>query len=348
MTSVDQAFLKAFARPATVRPNLAAQRRVTLAEAIEARAKVAQEQEHAETEAVGVAICAPAKESTDEDIAPSEPTALAEAVAAPKPSTSIAEALAARLERMTSTDQSPAVLPMPARPAPPETNKTSPDADAAEPILQLLRPALRLERFPWPASVARLNKSHAGQLDGIVKTLLAAQRDGKKIIGLIAHGRGEGVSTVTLAVARRLGDGALRVAVADGDWSQPQLARRLALLSEGGWEAVLAGRRTLAAAMVEAADGRLAVLPSVAAPAINPETIAQLDKSLNVLRQNYDLLLIDLPPVDGAATLLPKLDAAVIVQHTQRAGEAEISAVRQRLVAAGVDVLGVVQNCVTE
>ncbi len=218
------------------------------------------------------------------------------------------------------------------------------DATEAAPILRLLRPAIQLERFAWPSLVSRWMRGCGEQLDGVVDALLRAARKEQRIIGFSSYRPGEGVSSVVLAAARRLSQRRCRFVVLEANWNAPQLARRLALLSTDGWEAAIEGRRDLADVMVGADEGRAAVVPAMRAPdgKADPPRIAE---TYDLLRQNYEIILVDLPPRGCGLPCLGTLcDAVVLVQHPRQTRSRELQQYAEQWSSEGVGVLGVVQN----
>lgn len=218
------------------------------------------------------------------------------------------------------------------------------DATEAAPILRLLRPAIQLERFAWPSLVSRWMRGCSEQLDGVVDALFRAVRNEQRIIGFSSCRPGEGVSSVVLATARQLSRRQSRFAVLEGNWDSPQFAQRLALLGNEGWEAVIEGRRDLTDIMVGADEGRAAIVPTLRAPAgkADPPRIAE---TYDLLRQNYEIVLVDLPPRGQGAQCLGTLcDTVVLVQYPRQTRHRELQQYAEQWSSAGVGVLGVVQN----
>lgn len=262
-------------------------------------------------------------------------------------SSAVSEAADCSAEHAAASDATtPASNPMAERPATASAAKAGTNDDAAEaaPILRLLRPAIQLERFAWPSLVSRWMRGCSEQLDGVVDALFRAVRNEQRIIGFSSCRPGEGVSSVVLATARRLSQRRCRFAVLEGNWDSPQLARRLALLANDGWETVIEGRRDLIDVMVGADEGRAAVVPTMRAPAgkIEPPRIAE---TYDLLRQNYEIILVDLPPRGCGTPCLGALcDSVVLVQHPRQTRSRELQQYAEHWLWEGIDVLGVVQN----
>lgn len=147
------------------------------------------------------------------------------------------------------------------------------------------------------------------------------------------------------------------MAVVDADFDNPLLARRLGLLPDAGWEEILTARAAAKEVIIESIQDRLAVLPLCGAlpcqgsPARGlPDPIS----SLNVLREHYDLVLVDLGEfgdgtvgVDGSSRAVIRwIDAVVLVRDVRTTRQAELDRIRQRVEAAGLVEAGIAENFV--
>jgi Mrp family chromosome partitioning ATPase len=194
-------------------------------------------------------------------------------------------------------------------------------------------------------------------LEPIVDRLIVGSAKGRKVVGFEGCRRGDGCTTVLLAVARRLAERGLRVVMVDADLDHPRLARRLGLAPETGWEAVLAGRLPPAETAVESVEDRLAILPLGEPPAGKHHAIdhhPDPKATMDLLRGAYDLILVDLGrpskrrSVDlGLSGSAPRwLDAVMLVQNVRGTPESEIAESCGRLHAAGIAEVALVENFV--
>ncbi len=165
-----------------------------------------------------------------------------------------------------------------------------------------------------------------------------------------------------LCAARLLAQRGFRVLLADAAFDDPQLARRLGMAPQAGWEEVLAGRLPLEEVIIDSTADRLAVLPAVkpsagdggdnsAGSGAGLET--GLAASLDVLKQHYDFILVDAGPLqDRCAAGLPALgsgsglDAAIVIHNLRTTSAERLAEVQAGLSAAGVVQIGVIQNFV--
>jgi Mrp family chromosome partitioning ATPase/capsular polysaccharide biosynthesis protein len=148
---------------------------------------------------------------------------------------------------------------------------------------------------------------------------------------------GEGKTTTVASLAAVFGDNGMRTLVIDGDFRKPAVARYLApslnlVEPDQPVETRLAGVWFLAAPR------------EVESPA---EAVTRLRKAVVTLREEFDLVLLDTPPMlttNDASDLLASADAVVLVLRAgqTRSGPAQrVSVVLNRFRA---EVLGVVLN----
>ena len=155
--------------------------------------------------------------------------------------------------------------------------------------------------------------------------------------------RGEGKTETAVNLARVLAAAGESVLLVDADLRAPQVAQRMGLDGALGLSDVLTGRGTLEALTIEAAPGRLTVLPAGTVPP-NPSELLGSDAMAHLLttaERQYDYVLFDAPP------LLPVTDSVVL---SAQAGGAIVVArsglVRRPQLEAAVDLLK--QGDVTE
>jgi len=228
---------------------------------------------------------------------------------------------------------------------------------AVETPARPFRPMLQVDRFVWPPVCNRLISAAGVELDRLSDAILAARDQGKRVLAIGGCRRGEGGTTLLLCVARRLTERGLRVALADADLADPQLAPRLGLQAHCGWESVWARQLPLAEVVIEAADTRLALLPlrePLGASRGSLDEPAAVAEGLDTLAASYDLVLVDPGPLEDfvgavgmpAGGIARRLDAAVLVQDVRVTGPERLAEMQRRLAAAGIARVGVVQNLV--
>lgn len=232
----------------------------------------------------------------------------------------------------------------------------APDSPVRPPALpRVFRPLLEVDRFVWPDISLRLDTETGGALGRLADTLLQFAGRGRRVLAFGAARRGEGTTTVLSAVAARLAGRQTHIALVDGDLGEPQLARRLGLLPQAGWDDVLAGRGALAEVAIQSTEDGAILLPireafGGAGVALGHREIFR--DSIRQLAAGAELVLVDLGPLEDRAVvedflagcLAGTLDGVVLVRNV-RAGEPERTArIEQAIRAAGIEPLGIVEN----
>ena len=199
------------------------------------------------------------------------------------------------------------------------------------------KPAWEVDHFTWPRLCRRLIARAAEELDRLADALLAANNQGRKVLAIAGCRRGEGATTLLLCAARRLAERGIKPVLVDADLGRPRLAKRLGVQPQIGWDETTEeeGRR-VDQAIVEASANNVALLPARepaddgGRPAGDPSRLAAC---LKILRNHYDMVLVDLGPLEDAGltdgawsrTAAGMIDAVVLVHnrshHVGRATE---------------------------
>ena len=171
---------------------------------------------------------------------------------------------------------------------------------------------------------------------------------GCRVVGITGALRGEGRTTTAVHLARSLAESGKKVLLLDADLRGGQAASRLGLPADKGLVQVLRGEMRPEDTVCSGEAG----LYTLAAGGASDDPAAMLDSPamadlMNTLRERFDYILMDLPPV----TLVPDaLSAArftdgllVVVRRTQTHRKQLEDALR-RLNGQRVKVLGFVLN----
>jgi Mrp family chromosome partitioning ATPase len=222
------------------------------------------------------------------------------------------------------------------------------------------KPAWQVDHFTWPRLCRRLMARAADELDRLADAMLAISRQGQKVLAIGGCCRGEGATTLLLCAARRLAERGVKSVLVDADLGRPRLAKRLGVQPQFGWDETLSdGGPSLDEAIVEATANNVALLPArepaseCGGPLGDP---SRLPDCLKVLKEHYDLVMVDLGPLenavlaDGARSemLAEGIDAVILVHGPQITSESQRIAVERKLAAAGIAVAGIVENFVAE
>jgi Mrp family chromosome partitioning ATPase len=258
------------------------------------------------------------------------------------------------------------VSPPPAEPMPPpeplavadiisEAAPAQPIVDSATELEHYLAPsgdlipAFEVERFDWPQTVTALAKN-SSQLGALIGELLP---DGRGTLIVSGCRRGEGRTSVALVLARHLGRNGVRVALVDADVEQPELAARLSVLVEAGWETSLAGELPPGEALIESLRDRLTLVPLMRPISASQASGAGpcLKQLIERLQAEFEVVCIDAGPLAESgetshATLFGRtqIDAAVIVHDVRHVRPEQTHAVGRKLAQLGVSRWAVVEN----
>jgi protein-tyrosine kinase len=176
------------------------------------------------------------------------------------------------------------------------------------------------------------------------------------VLAVTSRHRGEGRTTMLLTLAKLLAGRGIRVAMIDGDFHNPQLARQLGILPESGWEDVLSGRLPLPEVLIESNEDQITLLPLRAAVhksdalTRGPRTASTFD----ALRHSYQLVLVDVGTLsERARDVAPLLaagsfNAAILMRDIRMTSPKELADAAQRLLDAGIQTYGIAENFVSE
>jgi capsular exopolysaccharide synthesis family protein len=158
----------------------------------------------------------------------------------------------------------------------------------------------------------------------------------------------EGKTTTTVNLAIALAQSGVRVLLVEGDLRRPKMADYLGIEGAVGLTNVLIGRVSLADAIQPwGPDALLHVLSSGPSPPNPSELLGSqgMAELLRELEHNYDLVLIDAPPllpVTDAAVLAALASGAVLVTRYGHTKREQLARAVEALRAVGVAVYGAV------
>jgi len=176
----------------------------------------------------------------------------------------------------------------------------------------------------------------------------AAERRLAQVIVITSAMAGEGKTSTALNLAFAIAQSKeKRVLVIDSDLRRPEVASHLGLDPEKGLSQALNGECDPMRAVIHAADSNLYILPACGV-VTNPAELLSSERwsdTLAELRQYFDFILVDSPPV------MPFADARLLAHHADavimvvRAGAAPYSTIEQAIEALPAGrFLGVVLN----
>ena len=157
---------------------------------------------------------------------------------------------------------------------------------------------------------------------------------------------GEGKTATAEGLARAATRRDLRVLLIDGDLRTGALSARLGAARRPGLVNVVAANVDLASVLVEVVPG-LTLLPAGPSPPNPPSVLASsnMGKLALTLRQRFDLIVIDSPPVGhlaDAALLAALSDASILVARSGHTDRAALTAAAAALERTPAPIVGVV------
>lgn len=157
---------------------------------------------------------------------------------------------------------------------------------------------------------------------------------------------GEGKTSFACDLAVAAAQGGRRVLLVGADLRRPRFAKFLGIEESVGVSTVLAGRTSRAVATQQWGRGLLDVLPAGRVPDQPLDVVGSkpMRELLGVLRHEYDLVVLDTPPVlavSDASVLAAATDGCVLVAALGHSTPRDVEQAAARLRAAGT-LLGVV------
>ncbi|MDT0202655.1 polysaccharide biosynthesis tyrosine autokinase [Nocardioides sp. AE5] len=170
-----------------------------------------------------------------------------------------------------------------------------------------------------------------------------------KVFVLTSSLPAEGKTTTAINLAVTMAMAEQRVVLVEADLRRPLISERLGLVGAVGTTSVLVGKIGLDEALQPYEDTGLQVLTSGPIPP-NPSELLQsqaMDRLLNDLRERFDVVIIDAPPllpVTDAALIARQADGAFVVVRHGKTTKDQLAHAVERIEAVDARVLGVVIN----
>jgi capsular exopolysaccharide synthesis family protein len=172
---------------------------------------------------------------------------------------------------------------------------------------------------------------------------------GHKVIQVTSPSPGDGKTTVTGNLAISMAQSGKRVLLIDADIRKPRLHRQFGIGDETGLSLVLAGEVEPAEAIQEGGVPNLSILPCGPLPPNPAEllTSPRLKEFLDQVREQYDFVLVDTPPllaVTDASVVAARVDGVLLVIRVSKNGRPQAVRAKEILNTLGASMLGVVVN----
>lgn len=168
-----------------------------------------------------------------------------------------------------------------------------------------------------------------------------------KTLTVTSSREGEGKSTTAYALARTIAKMNMRVLMIDADLRRPVMHRLFGMPNRFGLAELLSANAELESVIQTTIFENLDVITSGTVPPSPTQLLSHstLDIVLAKVRELYDVVIIDGPPILGMADALllaAKVDGVVFVVEAEGGTRASLRRALMRLATASPDVLGVV------
>ncbi len=176
-----------------------------------------------------------------------------------------------------------------------------------------------------------------------------------RVIQVTSPSPGDGKSTVVANLAVSIAHSGKRVALVDADFRRPTLEKLLGTPkgAKYGFASVIAQRASLQEAVLPTSIDNLYLLPALEIPK-NPSEIlstARFDEVLAELREQFDYVLIDTPPilaVTDPCAMAARVDGVLLTVRIRKGIQVTGRRAMDMLAAVRANVLGVIINGVDD
>jgi capsular exopolysaccharide synthesis family protein len=170
-----------------------------------------------------------------------------------------------------------------------------------------------------------------------------------KVIQVTSPNQGDGKSTLASNLAIAMAQSGKKVLIVDADCRRPRQHKVLGIAAPLGLADVLTGQAAVDAAIQPTGTEGLSLLPCGPLPPNPAEllTSPRFQELLGELRQRYDFVLVDTPPllaVTDPCVVAARVDGVLLTIRMSRKCRPGAVRAREILAALGVKILGVVVN----
>ncbi len=169
------------------------------------------------------------------------------------------------------------------------------------------------------------------------------------VIGITSSMRGEGKSTTAINLAYVLAENGSRVVLIDGDLRLPSVARKMRIKGSPGLTNLLMKQEIQVSNFRTVVSDNLYIIPSGPIPP-NPSELLGSERMKGVLdnlREVFDYVVIDLPPVNivsDALSVSCLISGMVVVIREEYTEKKELEHCFRQLKLSNVNILGFVMN----
>lgn len=179
-----------------------------------------------------------------------------------------------------------------------------------------------------------------------------ANTEGCKVLMVTSALQSEGKSLTALNLAISLGQTDKKVLLIDSDMRRPRLARLLNLSAPAGLSNLLMDFSSMDVAIFKNDEYGIDLILAGDIPPNPAELLAstRMGKLLEILRKQYDYIIVDTPPVDlvvDATVMSPQCDGILFVVRTNQSERGAVIHAMEQLEYVKANVIGFVFNGVT-
>lgn len=172
---------------------------------------------------------------------------------------------------------------------------------------------------------------------------------GHKVIQVTSPNPGDGKTTLAANVAVSIANSGKRVLLLDADFRRPRIHKLFGMDDSVGLSGVIAGDVEVADAVRETSVEGLSLMVCGPRPDNPAEllTSASFQELVEVLREKYEFVIIDTPPVLAVTDPLavaPRVDGVLLVIRLAKSARAVTRRALEALDSLGANILGVVVN----
>jgi capsular exopolysaccharide synthesis family protein len=185
---------------------------------------------------------------------------------------------------------------------------------------------------------------------GIRTTLyFSTQSDNAKVIQVTSPNMGDGKTTLATNLAVSIAQSGKKILLIDGDFRRPRLHQMFNLSAKVGLASVIQDEAELPDAIQATTVPNLSILPCGPRPHNPAEllTLPRFKEILEVLRDKYDLILVDTPPllaVSDPSVVASAVDGVLLTIRVSKNGRPHAERARDILATLEANVLGVIVN----
>ena len=170
-----------------------------------------------------------------------------------------------------------------------------------------------------------------------------------KVIQITSPNPGDGKTTLSVNLAACIAQSGKSVLLIDADFRRPKIHKMLGISNACGMSSVIKGDAELLDAIQSTEIENLWGMPCGPRPDNPAELLTshRLDELLAILREKYDFVLVDTPPmlaVTDPGTVAPRVDGVLLTIRINKRARSEALRATEMLNSLGANIVGIVVN----